>query len=232
MAAPSDSVQQAHDYIAEQATARGVAHTCPLCSSAGTERAKEETNVADTDNRYSESQHLALLETAVARETAGLTAAKDEAEATVASLTTEKAELESRLSESETRVGVLEAEKAAAEAQAEAARNEFTQFKAEQERAAAVAAAREARTERVRAANSTLPESHFTEERIGRWAEMSDEAFEAVVAAYEAGAGTAGAPAATTQEQARETAAFTGGSEGGLPSTTGSLVGAFLSRNR
>lgn len=230
MAAQSDSVQQAHDYIRQQATAAGWNHSCPLCSSAGIESAKEENTVTDTDNRYSESQHLALLESAVARETADAMAAKQEAESTAETLTTENASLTARLSESETRVGVLEAEKASAEAAAEAARTEFAEYKAEQERAAEAAARREARTQRVKSANANLDDSHFTEERIGRWAEMSDEAFEAVVAAYEAGASTTPTAAATSTETARQTAAFTDGTNGGTTSTLGGLKG-FLQRD-
>lgn len=230
MAASSDSVQQAHDFLRQQATAAGSSHTCPLCSSAGIESAKEENTVTDSDNRYSESQHLALLDSAVERETASLRAEKEEVESRIEAQATEMAAVQQRLAESEQRVGVLEAEKASAEAAAEAARTEFAEYKASQEREAEVAARREARTQRVKAANAALDDSHFTEERIGRWAEMSDEAFEAVVAAYEAGA-TAPVSKETAQQQLRETAAFKDGTDGGT-STTGSLVGSFLNRHR
>jgi chromosome segregation ATPase len=232
MAASSSSVQQAHDHLVELSSFHQVNHSCPLCSSAGIESAKEENTVTDTDNRYSESQHLALLESALTRETAELTVVKEEAESRAEALTTEKAALEQRLAESEQRVGVLEAEKASAEAAAEAARAEFTEFKAEQERAAEVAARREARSQRVKAANAALDDSHFTEERIGRWAEMSDEAFDAVVAAYEAGASASAKETASdaNREQVRQTAAFKDGSDGGTEAHQGSLVGSFLNR--
>lgn len=229
MAAQSDSVQQAHDWVREQATAQGLDHSCPLCSSAGIESAKEENTVTDTDNRYSESQHLALLDSALTRETSALKVEKEEAESRAEALTTEKAALEQRLAESEQRVGVLEAEKASAEASAEAARNEFAEFKASQEREAEIAARREARTQRVKAANANLDDSHFTEERIGRWSEMSDEAFDAVVAAYEAGA-SASSTKETANEQVRQTAAFKDGSDGGTAAQQGSVLGSFLNR--
>lgn len=230
MAASSDSVQQAHDWVREQATAQGLIHTCPLCSSAGIESAKEENTVTDTDNRYSESQHLALLESAVARETAALQTDKEEAESRVEALTTEVAAVQQRLEESEQRVGVLEAEKASAEAKAEATRVEFEEYKAEEARKAEIAQRREDRTARVKAANAALDDAHFTEERIGRWAEMSDEAFEAVVAAYEAGA-SAVSTKETAQQQQRETAAFKSGTDGGTEARQGSVLGSFLNRH-
>lgn len=228
MAATSDSVQQAHDYLRSQIAASGGTHSCPLCSSAGIESAKEETPV--DENRYSESQHLALLESAVARETAAVTAAKEEAETALTDLTTQKADLETRLSESEARIGVLEAEKASAEASAEAARAEFAEYKAEQVREAEIAERREARAKRVKAANANLDDAHFTEERIGRWAEMNDDAFEAVVAAYEAGSTAAPKKEQAAETLTRESSAFKGGESGGTPESTGTSVGSWLTR--
>ncbi len=184
------------------------------------------------DNRYTEPQHLALLESAVSRETADLKAAKEELETQIASLTTTSADLKSKLVEAETKIGVLEAEKAAAEATAAAAAQEFNDYKAEQERTAQLAALREDREARVKSANSNLSDDFFTQERIDRWANMTDDAFGEVVAAFE----TAAQAAPKTKEQAAaatttQTAAFTGGQEVAAATTTSTTRQFLMARH-
>lgn len=166
-------------------------------------------------NLYTEAQHFALLESAVKRETAELSEAKETLEGQVGTLESEKAALADELNTTKSRIDVLEAEKAAAEARAEAAVKEFEDFKAELAREAEVAQKRTARIERVKAANASLGEDFFTSERAQRWAEMADDAFEALVADLTEAA-AAVKPAELTDgksatELARESAAFTGG---------------------
>lgn len=166
-------------------------------------------------NVYTEAQHFALLTSAVERETASVTEAKEALQATVGTLESEKAALADELAGVKSRIDVLEAEKAAAEARADAAAKELVDFKAELAHVAEVAEKRTARVERVKAANSTLSDDFFTSERAQRWAEMSDEAFEALVADLTEVA-SAAKPAdlagdKPASELARESAAFAGG---------------------
>lgn len=169
----------------------------------------------DQQNVYSEAQHFALLTSAVERETASLAETKKALEAQIETLGSEKAALADELASTQSRLDVLEAEKAAAEARADAAAQEFADFKAELALAAEIAEKKTARVERVRAANASLGEDFFTQERAQRWAEMSDDAFEALVAdltevaAAVKPADLPGEKSAT--ELARESAAFTGG---------------------
>lgn len=174
-----------------------------------------DTAAAPAANVYTEAQHFALLESAVERETAKLSDEKETLQAQVGTLSSEKAALADELAGVKSRVDVLEAEKAAAEARAEAGATEFEGFKAELARNAEVAEKKTARVERVKAANSALGGDYFTEERAGRWAEMSDEVFEALVADLTEAA-AAVKPAETpgdkpATELAKETAAFSGG---------------------
>lgn len=188
---------------------------------------------APAANLYSEAQHFALLTAAVERETAKLADEKVALDTQVGTLTSEKAALADELETAKSRVDVLEAEKAAAEARAEAAVKEFEDFQAELARKAEVAEKKTARIERVKAANSALGEGYFTEERAARWAEMSDEVFDALVADLTEAASAvkpaelAGDKPAT--ELAKESAAFSGGetatsTEG--ESTLAQLLGA------
>lgn len=173
------------------------------------------TAAAAAANVYTEAQHFALLESAIARETAQLTDEKGSLQAQVETLSSEKATLATELDGAKNRLDVLEAEKAAAEARAEAAVKEFEDFKAEMARKAEVAEKKTARVERVKSANSALGEGYFTEERAARWAEMSDEAFDALIAdLVEAAAAVKPAELASEKpatELARESAAFKGG---------------------
>jgi chromosome segregation ATPase len=168
----------------------GASHEdCPLCPAASRETAKEAGQVSDAERTFTEAEHLALLTDRVARETAEITAVKTQ--------------LETEVSELKARVDVLEAEKAAAVAERDTAKSEFDAFKAEIEEKAAVVERKEARVARVKAANDSLPEDYFSDERVQRWAEMADEVFEALVSDLEA----VKVPAPTKTE----TAAFTGG---------------------
>lgn len=192
-------------------------------------------------NMYTEAQHFALLTSAVERETAALAEVKETLETQVGTLESEKAALAEQLSELRTRLDVTEAEKAAAEARADAAAKEFADFKAELARQAEIAEKKTARIEQVKAANSSLGEGYFSQERAQRWAEMSDEAFAALVAdlteaaataATTSGGDSASSTTTTTtdgHETARETAAFTGGQSATSTqgeSTTARFLGA------
>lgn len=159
---------------------------------------------------FTEVQHLALLESAIKAETAKLADEKAELVAQVETLTSEKAALAAELEAEKTRADVLEAEKATAAAEAEAARKEMADFKAELEREKEVASLLEQRVERVKAANSALPEAFFTEERQVRWAEMAAGAFDAFVADLTESA-AAVKPADDSRDLAKESAAFSGG---------------------
>lgn len=186
-----------------------------------------------TGNQYTEAQHFSLLKSAVESETASLSAAKSELETRIESLESEKAASATELSEAKTKIDLLEADKSTAEAAAETARTELATFKAEIERSAQISELKSARKTRVQTANEALGDDFFSDERITRWAEMSDEAFDAFItdmtemAKAAKPATTETAPTAT--EAARESAAFAGGttpsaSEG--PSTLATILGA------
>lgn len=176
----------------------------------------ETTPSAPAGNVYSEAQHFSLLRSAVEQETASLTTEKSELASRIESLESEKAALATELSEAQTRIDVLESDKATAEAAAETAKQEVIDFKAEIQRAADVAEKKSSRRERVQTANENLADGYFTDERVTRWAEMSDEDFDGLVAEmteFAAAGKTAAAtePETKTTEKASESAAFTGG---------------------
>ncbi len=193
-----------------------------------------EPTPAPAGNVYSEAQHFSLLESAVERETASITAEKSALEAQIQTLESEKAAQAAELDEAKNRIDVLEAEKATAEAAAETARTELEDFKSETARIARVEELKAERTSKVKAANGNLADTFFTPERVTRWAEMEDEAFDALVTemrdfAEAAKASEPAEPEKSTTEQARESAAFSGGTapsttEG--PSTLASLLAA------
>lgn len=116
--------------------------------------------MSDTKRTFSEAEHEAILTDTVRRERA----------AAVEELETEKAELQ-------TRIDVLEAEKAEALQAKEAAETELEEFKAGIETEKEVAARKTERADAVKDV-TTLPDTYFTDERVTRWAEMSEEAFE------------------------------------------------------
>lgn len=175
------------------------------------------------DLKYTEEQHVAILTDAVARETASLSTVKDELEARAEVLDAEKAAAVAALTEAQTKLDVLEAEKSAAETKALDAEKAFADFKAEIERAAAVELAKEERVTAVKAADTSLEDEYFTDERVQRWAEMADDQFAVLVSDLtEAAAKRKPAFLMTDAEKkaeaekadaekARETAAFKGG---------------------
>lgn len=194
-----------------------------------------DTSATIAGNVYSEAQHFALLESAVERETAQLTDEKKALETQVGTLESEKAALADELTTVKARVDVLEAEKATAEAQAETVVKEFADFKAELARQAEVAEKKSARIERIKAANGSLGDDFFTVERAQRWAEMSDEAFDALVADITEAAAAA-KPAHTpgdvpATELAKESAAFAGGQTATSTSSV-STLSTFLDARR
>jgi uncharacterized protein (UPF0335 family) len=227
------SAQAAHDELLAAMPTNARHDPCALCQSGtGTaETAKEEAEVAGDERSFTESQHTALLTDAVARETASLNVAKEELEARVETLQSEKATLDSEKADLLGRIDVLEAEKAATQKSHDDVVAEFEAFKKDLEEKAAVEARKADRTTRVKAANANLVDTYFTDERVQRWAQMSDEQFDALVADLTESA-TAAAPAAgdgkPVEQQARETAAFTGGT---TPTAgEGSTLGAFFTR--
>lgn len=187
-------------------------------------------------NVYTEEQHFALLESAVERETASIVADKGELEVQVASLSEAKAGVEAQLAEAQGRIDVLEAEKANAEAATKAAVDEFDAYKAELARVAEVEAAKAERVARVKAANSNLADEYFTAERAQRWAEMSGEAFDALVADMTDSFAAVKAPAVEAAAEVEtpvvetETAAFSGGETATV--SEGSTFATFLAARR
>lgn len=236
---PIQSVQQAHDALMASMPSGAAHDSCPLCAP-GHDREQEVAHVAETTapapagNVYSEAQHFSLLKSAVENETASLTAEKSEFEARLSTLESEKAALATELSESKTRIDVLESDKVTAEAAAETAKTELADFKALLERKKIIEEKKSARKDRVKTANANLTDDYFTNERITRWAEMSDEAFDGLVGEMTEFAAAAAEKTVektdesvekktekTTTDAARESAAFTGGED---PSTTDSGI--------
>lgn len=120
------------------------------------------------EKQYSESEHLAILEDRVNRETAEVTAERDQ-------LQSEKAELESKLD-------VEIAAKTAAEKRAEEAEKSLEDFKAEVAAREEAAAKKTERLEKAREAAKHLDDKFFEDEkRIERIVAMSDEVFEGYV---------------------------------------------------
>lgn len=181
---PGQEAQRAHDALLAVEALKAVHVPCDLCP----DPIKKEVAKVPDDRSYTEVEHLALMADAVTRETASLTEAKESAETKVAELSA--------------RVDVLEAEKAALETKVTEAEQALADFKAETEKAAAIAQAKDERVKAVKAANESLPDTYFTDERVQRWAEMTEEAFAEVVDGIKAAAGVVGA---------KETAAFSGG---------------------
>lgn len=238
---PINSVQQAHDALLALRPDSAVHEPCSLCRS-GYVSEQEEASVAEaaatpaiSGNQYSEAQHFSLLKSAVESETASLTSEKAELEAKVTSLESEKAAQATELSEAKTKIDLLEADKTTAEAAAETARTELATFKSEIEHAAQVSKLKDERKAKVQTANASLEDAFFTDERITRWAEMSDEAFDAFVADMSemAKASTpATTPTTTTTEAARESAAFAGGTTPSATTDGVSPLGTLLGLRR
>lgn len=174
---------------------------------------------ARDERSYSATEHMALLNDAVARETASLHSEKETLEGSVESLAAEKAALETEKSELQSRVDVLEAEKIAAEKARDEAVSEHAEYVRQLEELAALDTRRAERAAKVKEAASSLDDSYFTDARIDRWAGMAEEAFEALCAdlaefAAKTPAGDTGDGAVDEDKEkaaARETAAFKGG---------------------
>lgn len=151
---------------------------------------------------FTEGEMYALVADNVNRETSTLTA-------TVASLTTERAELQNQL---DLAVSAGDVERARAD-QAEA---DLVAHKAEVEAEKARLALEGTRRDQVRAAAPHLVEEFFTQERASRWAGMSEESFADLLASFTEQA--ASAPVAPVDPgKARETA-MSGNPAGGSPS--------------
>jgi len=199
--------QRAHDALLAFKPA-GVEHaTCELCPDP-VKNTKEVAQVADADRTYTEAEHLALMADAVKRETASLAEVKESAETQVSTLTA--------------RVDVLEAEKASLETAKAETQKAFDDYKAEVERAREVEAAKKDRLEKVKAANAGLPDSYFTDERVQRWAEMTEVAFTSFIEDISPLSGT----------PAKETAAFSGGSTPTSKETAKVTVGSIFAVQR
>lgn len=192
---------------------------------------------APLGNQYSEAQHFALLKSAVSQETAALNTEKSELQGRVETLESEKAALATELSEAKSRIDVLESDKVTAEAAAETARTELADFKDFLAKKKDVEDKKSSRKDRVKAANEHLGDDYFSDERVTRWAEMSDEGFDALVSEMTEFAAAAKADKGDekvekTTEQARETAAFTGGETAKSTHHEGSTLALFLAKRQ
>lgn len=198
----ADTAQDAHDSLLA-AMPQGARHDpCLLCA-ASRDTAKEVAEVPD-QRTFTETEHFALLTDAVTRETATLTAERDQ--------------LRTELAERTQRVDVLAAAQDVLTAERDKATAEFEAFKADLTAKASIAERKATRVEQVKAANDALSEEFFTAERAQRWAEMGDEAFEAVLDGI---AGTKNGAKPVMQ-----TAAFTGGES--PAASTNSALGQYL----
>jgi hypothetical protein len=178
--------------------------------------------MADT-KVFTEEQHVQLLESAIERETASLTAATQELTVKVETLTSEKAAVETENTELQNKLDVVESEKAAETARADAAEKALTDFQDEIAEKAAIQERKEERLAAVKAADENLDDEYFTDGRVQRWAEMSDDSFAALVEDLSEAAAKKkpaflnkedmkdGGADDSTEKSSRETAAFKGG---------------------
>ena len=116
------------------------------------------------ERTYSQDEHIAILDDRVKRETADLTAERDQ-------LKSEKAELETKLD-------VEIANREAAEKRAEEAEKSLEDFKAEIEAREVAEARKDERIGKLREAASHLSEDYFKDEaRVQRIVAMDEDAF-------------------------------------------------------
>ena len=144
------------------------------------------------EKTYSEAEHIAILADRVSKETADLTAERDQ-------LASAKTELENKLD-------VAESAKTAAEQEAAEAKKSLEDFKAEVESDREAAARKDERIKKVRESAEHLGDDFFEDEaRVQRITAMKDEDFEGYLADLKA---TAKVPAGgkTTTHVPRETA--------------------------
>lgn len=165
------------------------------------------------EKQYSESEHLAILEDRVNRETADVTAERDQ-------LQSEKADLESKLD-------VETASRVAAEQKAAEAEKSLEDFKAEIATREEAAAKKDERLKKVRESAKHLEDAFFEDEaRIQRIVAMSDDVFEGYAADL---ASTAKVPGNTANQGVpRETAMQ--GNPGGGAEKVASAGSSFLLR--
>lgn len=187
------------------------------------------------ERTYTAQEHNALLTDGIARETADLRSAKEDAEA---GFVTEKSALETKVTtleaekaELQGKLDVVEAEKVAETKRADDVQAAFDGHKAEQERAAEVETKKIDRITRVKAAKEGLDDSYFTDERVLRWAEMADEQFDLLIADFTDAktTETAAADGKTVEKQARETAAFSAGKTATAVTPTGGIFAQLMS---
>lgn len=156
---------------------------------------------------FTEEEHFALLTAAVERETSDLDTALEASKAQVAEL--------------ENKVDVLTAERDTLSTEVEQAKAEFEDFKSELQRAEELDTLRSQRAGQVREAHSNLAEDYFTEDRVNRWAEMTDEQFASFM---EDLAAVTPAKETSSEESAPTTAAFSGTTETKTPTLRGFLA--------
>lgn len=140
---------------------------------------------------YSDEEHAALVK-----------AAREEAAAA------EREKVAADLTEAHNKVDTLEAEKAAAVKAKEEAEKDAADAKAEAERKEKVAQQKGKRVKAMKElAGDSLGEDYFTEERVDRWAEMADDAFDALLDDF---ADSQLATVGTTAEEAAKLAPLAG----------------------
>lgn len=159
---------------------------------------------------FTEQEAYALVADNVQRETAAR-------QATIDTLTSEKAALEQKLE-------LAEATAATEKARADGAIEWHEAVLAEQATEKAQLARKDERVAKVKEAAPHLKEDFFTTERAERWARQDDDAFELYV--KELAELATGVPATSTEAPPRETA-MQGKSVAGAPSG-GSLLGTLL----
>ena len=166
------------------------------------------------EKTFSESEHIAILADRVSKETADLTAERDQ-------LVTTKTELENKLD-------VAESAKTAAEQKAETAEKALADYKAEVDAQREAAARKDDRIKQIKESAEHLDDAFFADEaRITRIVAMKDEDFEGYLADIKA---TVTTPAATTKTQPpRETAmAGTGHTTDNTSAARNFLLGQYL----
>lgn len=135
------------------------------------------------EKTFSEQEHLAILADRVTKETASLTAERDQ-------LATDKTELENQLD-------VEQTAKAAAEKRAEEAEKALDEYKSEVEAERESAKKKDERVAKAREVAGHLADDFFEDEkRVERILAMSDEGFEGYLA--DLGAASKSAPKTTT----------------------------------
>lgn len=157
------------------------------------------------EKTYSEDEHIAILADRVTRETADLTAERDQ-------LAAEKADLETQLD-------VETSAKQAAELRATEAEKSLADFKAEVEQREEAAARKDERVAKVREVAAHLDDSFFEDEaRIKRIVAMDEEAFTGYLSDLGASTKT---PGKTTTDVPRETAMTGDKVVGAQPASSG-----------